>query len=768
MEFIRQTTGNDLKTFESTSLSIEKLTGNIENMIGSVEIPVGLAGPLWFKGQAVKEFIYAPFATTEGALVASATRGATAISRSGGVTTRVIRQQMLRVPMFILTDMNGAFLFTKWIRDHQEEISAQIGLVSCHAHLTQVEPFQIGNMVHVRFLYETGDAAGQNMTTVCTWKACQWIMEQMQHFADIVVDNFFIEANLSGDKKVNYLSFMSGRGIRVTAECFIKREILEQVLKISPQHIELCNQGFLMGSIQAGMIGYNINIANVIAAIYTATGQDIASIHESSLGQLNLQASEKGLYASLMLPSLIIGTVGGGTHLPVQQDALDIIGCTSARKVFRLAEIIAGFCLALDISTLAAIASGQFATAHDRLGRNRPVKWFGKDDLNKTFFQEPLRRFFNNDSLEVVAIEPLDFEMGSSIITQLTARKVRKLVGLYPLRINHLNLQEKSHTDVLVKVKPLDDEVILMINSMATMCGGRLASSHARYKDLTGFKNCHLRELAVYSQKDPRFIRHVPKIYHCYSNHEREAYVVVMEKLENMELLNTANSPGVWQKQHIEAALKGIAEIHAIWLGREEELKSQSWLGQYPTANLMGRMKDLWESLIFHASEEFPEIITQGEKSAIINQIKSVEIWWQEIEKMPRTLVHNDFNPRNIALRPLPDGDWRLCAYDWELATLHLPQRDLVELLSFVLLPEVKEDEILHYSEVHRKALEKSSGIKLDKKLWDRGYNLCLRDYIINRIPMYLMAHTFRNYSFMERVVKVVRRLINQTIGDFT
>ncbi|MCP4657019.1 MAG: hydroxymethylglutaryl-CoA reductase, partial [bacterium] len=171
LRWARQRTGTELLHLESTGLTPERLTGNIENLIGGVEVPVGLAGPLWFRGRSVSGLVLAPFATTEGSLVASATRGATALSRSGGVTAQVLAQRMLRVPLFVLSDLDAAYAFASWVESHQEEIRAQTLLVSGHAELRQIEPFQVGNMVHLRFIYETGDAAGQNMTTACTWKA---------------------------------------------------------------------------------------------------------------------------------------------------------------------------------------------------------------------------------------------------------------------------------------------------------------------------------------------------------------------------------------------------------------------------------------------------------------------------------------------------------------------------------------------------------------------------------------------------------------------
>ena len=124
---------------------------------------------------------------------------------------------------------------------------------------------------------------------------------------------------------------------------------------------------------------------------------------------------------------------------------------------------------------------------------------------------------------------------------------------------------------------------------------------------------------------------------------------------------------------------------------------------------------------------------------------------------MPRTLVHNDFNPRNIALRA--DG-LQLVAYDWELATIHVPQRDLAELLAFTMPRDVEAQRIEHHVELHRTALEQAAGVDLDPGLWRRGYRLALRDFSLTRLQLYIMAHTQRHYDFLDDLVHVVKRLI--------
>ncbi len=763
LAFIQNQTGLAMASLANTGLTPERLTGNIENLVGSVEVPVGLVGPLLFHGEHARGTLFAPFATTEGALVASATRGSIAISESGGVSTRVVRQQMLRVPLFVLTDVNSAFLFAQWLRDHYDEIREQTLKVSRHARLTQLEPFVAGNHVNVRFLYETGDAAGQNMTTTCTWHACQWVMQQMQYFQGIKFTNFWLDGSMSGDKKVNYYSFIAGRGTRVVAECFLTREVVEKVLKVSPEDLAEAHHIALMGSIHIGMVGFNVNVANVIAAMFTATGQDIACVHESSLGVLNIQQVGDGLHASMLLPSLIVGTIGGGTHLTQQNEYLKLLGCAGPGQMARLAEIIAGYCLALDLSTGAAIASDQFARAHESLGRNRPVQFITKADLHPQAFEPGLREAFDDESISVLAMEPIaNVKLGSSINTELTARRTTaKLVGHFPLRLTYMSIKEpiRSSVEVMVKVKPLDDECIVASNTMAAMCEPKLAQAWTKFKHQLGWEKCHIRELDIYRMEDPRFRELAPKLYGILEDPTREAYILVLERLRDLELMDSTDDISGWTPVHIETAIQGIAEFHAIGYRKEQEFLDARWMGHVRSAKSMVEMQELWDALLTHLSVEFARFVTREDVSIVRRLIASVGSWWAEIDQMPKTLVHNDFNPRNIAFRRI-EGQPRLCAYDWEMATINLPQHDLAELLVFVLDPAFDMDMVHHYVEVHRKALEHASGFSIDAQDWQHGFQLCVHDLIINRLAQYGVAHTFRHYKFMNRAATTARRLI--------
>lgn len=759
LAFAREQTGAKLEYVSKTVFDPKALVSNIEAFIGSVEIPVGLAGPLYIKGEHANGLFYAPMATSEGALVASVTRGATAITRSGGVTTRVIGQRMLRVPMFVLSDMGSAMFFAEWVNDHFKEIAAQTRKYSNYANLTEIQTQLFGKTVYVHFVYQTGDAAGQNMTTTCTWQACQWIMNEMKKFEGLVFENFYIESNLSNDKKVTYQSFIKGRGIRVVCECVIPRNICETVLKVNPDSLFATYNKILTGCISAGMIGANGNIANVIGAMFTAAGQDIACVHESAIGQLFVEKIDDGdLYFAMVLPSLVVGTVGGGTGLPHQRECLELMGCAGPGNAHKLAEIIGSYCLALDLSTMSAIASDQFARAHEKLGRNRPVNWLKMGDFDKAFFDRAFRSYFNNPATTVAKAEQVKVQnMGSSIITELTSHKINKLVGHYPFRVQ-LEGQDKP-VDVMLKIKPLDAEVILVSNSIAAMCDARLAQSYNQFKDKLEFKGCHSRELFVMSQQDERFRKHAPITYFTLQDPSREAYVLVQEFMSGLELMDTADDVSGWTEAHIFAAIDGMAELHSIWYEKGEELKQQNWPIYPPTRESVMEKIRLWEMLGAHAKQEFPEWFSDEDMENYREQVYTVVDWYGKLDSLPHTLIHNDFNPRNVAFRRNGD-DLNLIAYDWELATWQVPQHDLAELLSFVLPCTANVNDVDRYVERHRVALERATGKSIDKEQWHLGYALSLKDLMINRIPMYVMGHTFRHYKFMERVLKSFRNLL--------
>jgi NADP-dependent 3-hydroxy-3-methylglutaryl-CoA reductase len=757
LEWLRERTGAPLLALQHTRLDPGRLRGNVENLIGAVEVPVGLAGPLLVRGDHARGWFYAPFATSEGALVSSAVRGSLAVSRSGGVLVRVHRQSMTRTPVFVLDGLGEAAAFAEWIAEQLAPMRAVIAEVSRHARLAEVSPICVGSAVFVRFAYATGDAAGQNMTTAATWRACQWVSER----APVPVRDFVIEGNLSGDKKVTFGALVNGRGLRVSATALVRRDVLRKVLDTTPEQMCRLNRLGVLGSIQAGTVGYNINVANAVAAIFTATGQDIACVHESSLGLFDLEPSGEHLRVSLTLPSLAVGTVGGGTHLPGQRAALEVLGCAGSGGARKLGELVAGFALALEISTASAVASGVFAAAHERLGRSRPASGLRRDHLDARFFETTLRDASGDPTVVVRSVAWDRLAAGAAILSELPgARAEGRLLGLFRAKVTISSAARGDEiVPLVIKAKQSDAELLHAISRMALACGRGMSAAWSEHSRSTQFAGSDLRELGVYSQSDDRFRRHLPRVYRTLRDDARELYAIVMEDLSCAAVIDAVHGTEAWTAARLEAAIRGMSVLHAVWLGREEELVRQPWIGPVPTGRRMAEMANLWHALAEHAAVEFPEVIDGDALAEQRELIETIGEWWPRLERLPRTLIHNDFNPRNIALLADERGGHRLKAFDWELATLHVPQHDLAELLAHALPPDASREDVLELVELHRRALSEAAQRALPRDGWREGFVLALRDFAVNRLAFSFVARAFRDQPHLDRVLRTTRRL---------
>ncbi len=342
--------------------------GNIENFIGFAQVPIGVAGPLLLHGSAGKSEHWIPMATTEGALVASYNRGIKACTVSGGITARSIGNQVQRSPYFEFATLVEAVTFGKWIKSLQPMISAGVEQASRFAKLVDIEVKQEGNALNITFSYETGAAAGQNMVTLVTDQILRQVLEQAPHQPT----QYYIEGNMSGDKKANFKSLSKIRGRKVAAEVIVPNQIVKDVLKSSSDNIVKFWQTGTLGGVQMGAIGNLGHVTNALTAIFIACGQDVACIAEAAVGTGRMEVMNNGdLYASLTLPGLIVGLVGGGTSLPTQNEALELIGCNTPDDIDKFAEICCAVALAGELSIGAAIAEQHFAKAHKVLGRKQ-------------------------------------------------------------------------------------------------------------------------------------------------------------------------------------------------------------------------------------------------------------------------------------------------------------------------------------------------------------------------------------------------------------
>jgi hydroxymethylglutaryl-CoA reductase (NADPH) len=344
---------------------------NIENFIGTVKVPVGVAGPLRVNGLFAQGDYYIPLATTEAALVASYNRGSQLISEAGGCTAVLLNEGVSRAPGFAFRDLAEVGQFMVWAIAHQPQFKQCAESTTRYGKLTDLRITVEGNHVYLDFQFTTGDAAGQNMVTIAT----QAILDYIQVHSPIQPQYSFVEANLSGDKKASAQSFLLVRGKKVTAEVTLPAELVQKRLHTTPKQMVNYWQMSAIGGTLAGTIGIQGHYANGLAALYIACGQDAACVAESAVGVTRFEITETGaLYAAVTLPNLIVGTVGGGTSLPSQQACLEILGLAGAGNAKAFAEVGAGLLLAGELSIIGALCSGEFTRAHQRLARGKAAQ----------------------------------------------------------------------------------------------------------------------------------------------------------------------------------------------------------------------------------------------------------------------------------------------------------------------------------------------------------------------------------------------------------
>lgn len=358
--FIENTLSISLANVQKVTVDSDEIV-HCENRIGSITVPLGVAGPFNIRGDHVKGEFYIPLATSEGALVASVSRGAKATFESG-ILTAGEKVGVTRGPVLKVKSMKDANMLEQWIWENTNVLASQIGETSSHIKLMDITVKKVGLYVYLRFSFDTDFAMGMNMATIATQHLIEYITQKTKTEIITVAGNYDI------DKKPAWLNAIYGRGYTVQAESTISSDIVSKVLKTTPERIyEVWKAKCMVGSAISGSIGFNAHHANIVAAFYCATGQDLAHVVEGSLGMTIVEVRpDNSLYISVNLPSILLGTVGGGTKLITQTEARSI---TKQESPQGLVEVLSAAVLAGELSLLASLSEGTLASSHKKLGR---------------------------------------------------------------------------------------------------------------------------------------------------------------------------------------------------------------------------------------------------------------------------------------------------------------------------------------------------------------------------------------------------------------
>ncbi len=289
------------------------------------------------------------------------------LTRAGGATTRVVRDENRTSPVFLFSDVRAAYDFASQLNENFSRIQDAAEGTTSHGKLLRLECHQVGREVIVHFCYYTTDAHGMNMIVKATEHACQWILRHSKAI------DFYLFSGASSEKHGSGSLFAGGKGKKVVAGALLPAAVVKNYLHVSPAQLVEMWHHTVLGHMQSNALGYNGHYANGLAALFIACGQDVANIVNSAVGITNFELTKNhDVYVSVTLPSLTVATVGGGTGLGTARECLAMMHVAGTGGALKLAEIAAATLLAGEISIGAAIASGEFVNAHEEYGRNRP------------------------------------------------------------------------------------------------------------------------------------------------------------------------------------------------------------------------------------------------------------------------------------------------------------------------------------------------------------------------------------------------------------
>ncbi len=363
-DWLEKMTGTKIKHLRAFSEDPNNTKGNIENLIGMTQVPIGITGPLLIDGDYAKGTFFVPMATTEGALITDYGTGMLLVTKSGGVRVSILSNTIHISPVFLVCNLDKAKELIKWIDANFKNIKAEAEKTTHHGKLLAIKPIIAGRRLILKFCYDSGDAQGLNMINKATEAACTYIQNATK-------TEYYLRSKYSAVKNVSMSNIYQGYGRAVFAEAVIQKNLLK-FFGTTPEAMNKYSTSGMLVSVHSGIVGMTAHIANAIAGIYIACGQDVADVSTSHIGISMCEVTEEGdLYISLYIPNLLVGTVGGGTGLATQKECLNIMDCYGSNKVNKFAEIVTAACLAGELSVLLALVTGVYVEAHEKLGRNK-------------------------------------------------------------------------------------------------------------------------------------------------------------------------------------------------------------------------------------------------------------------------------------------------------------------------------------------------------------------------------------------------------------
>lgn len=348
-------------------------------------------------------------------------------------------------------------------------------------------------------------------------------------------------------------------------------------------------------------------------------------------------------------------------------------------------------------------------------------------------------------------VRELTMPAHNGIFNEVASARAGNTIGIrrFNARLVDERRGSEETLDILLKDKPSDTLMQDLLVEVATLCDSRLGALCERFKNELGLAGCHERELTLYEAPHPVLRRYMPRVYGTLRDANQGSWSIAMQYLGEAETVDLRTAR--WSGQQIKAVLHGLAQLHAT--GLRGELDSMPWLEDLPRPARMQDLSPFWIALAEHSAPYFSRWLDESLLPVQESLIATVANWWAEMQAMPQTLVHNDCNPRNFILRDSGDS-LAPVFFDWELATFDVPQRDVAEVLCFMLPEGSGAADLAAWLAYHRQELEIAAGRSIDALEWRRGFLLTLRHLLIHRLPLYTLMHRFRPQAFLPGVIR--------------
>lgn len=379
--------------------------------------------------------------------------------------------------------------------------------------------------------------------------------------------------------------------------------------------------------------------------------------------------------------------------------------------------------------------------------------------FSSEFISSMMKNSMPNSAIEIFKVEQFSIDNSASILVTLTSANSEEFIGHFGLKVLFSIDGIQQTKNLVMKVKPHGKAVSDMLNGLSQMCSEEVYTQYTYVKDITGFYDTHDKEIIIYNSTDSDVF---PEIFGYYINEEENIYALLMEYFEDVIMLNSVMDTCSWDKEKIKIGVDAIINWH------KKNIGNTAWYSEryndYRNTEQIKKLKSTWEALLQNASTRFPEIYSEALSNLLKDGIRNFDALWSSLENTPKSIIHNDFNPRNSFFRINKENELSICVYDWELANVHFPVYDLVEFLSFTA-STLTEQEIIEFIEQFRTEISETNNAYSDKSIFEASLLCSTYDFGLHRLGMYMMAHSVSPYPFIPHVVKNYTRILSYIVS---